>query len=308
MRILFIAILCLPLTLAAQKFEQSYSGVESIQLTTGSSSCEIRRSSGNEVTVIVEHTLGDQYQPSVDQRGSRLLIKDGERKGTEGSQKYTLIVPNDLSLKYTAGSGDIEAEGLTIDIEGNTGSGNITLKDMSGSLKMNCGSGDLTVEDYSGKLALNTGSGDSDISGFQGELGINSGSGDIEMNEVNASIKVNTGSGKVDGEGIIIAGKSAFNAGSGDISIQLDEGLKHNLSINTGSGHSMLDFDGNAFTGTIVMEADKRKGEIKAPFSFDTEEEITENDQVKIRKTAVLGGDAVEIKMATGSGVVEVQD
>ncbi len=307
MKYLLITFLCLPLVVSAQRIEKSFSDVEDINLTTGSGDIEVRKASGNEVTVILEHSYGDDYNPSIELRGSRLVIKDGKNKSWSGEQKFTLIVPDDLDINFTTGSGNISADGITTDFKGTTGSGDLSFSSMKGEVSVNSGSGDLEVENFDGELSLNVGSGDAEVENYKGELSINCGSGDIELDSFEGAVRINTGSGSVELDNAKLTGKSALNAGSGDIDVVLSSALEADLSINTGSGDSKLNMGGNAFTGTIVMEADKRKGKIEADFDFDKTEEIEEHDQVKIRKTAVMGNSNIKIKMSTGSGVTSAE-
>ncbi len=307
MKYLLSILLCLPFALHAQTIEQSFSNVTDISLTTGSGNCEIRKASGNSVSLKLEHSFGDEYQPSIRQDGNRLVVKDGPHKGS-GKQKYILMVPDGTELKLTTGSGNVTVEGLMLELKGTTGSGNLTIKNSRGEISINNGSGDLEVADFEGELSMNVGSGDASLSDYKGELKINCGSGDVTAEGIEALVKINAGSGNIELDNASFTDKSSLNAGSGNVSVSLSNALAHDLSINTGSGKGTLDMNGKAFKGTLVLEADKKKGEIDAPFTFDSTEEIEENNQVKIRKTVKLGNENIKVKISTGSGVAAVEE
>jgi hypothetical protein len=54
------------------------------------------------------------------------------------------------------------------------------------------------------------------------------------------------------------------------------------------------------------MKANKRNGEIAAPFDFDKVEEIDNGNNTTIKKTAKIGSKNIDIKVATGSGTARI--
>lgn len=56
------------------------------------------------------------------------------------------------------------------------------------------------------------------------------------------------------------------------------------------------------------MTANKRHGEISAPFLFDKEEEIDNGGSTTIKKTAKFGSGSNKIKVGTGSGEASISD
>ena len=146
------------------------------------------------------------------------------------------------------------------------------------------------------------------VSQASGEVELNCGSGDISLDNINGEIAANTGSGDVAAKSVILADESAFNSGSGDVYVSLTESLKHDISVNSGSGDAVLDFNGNAINGTVVMTANKKNGEIHAPFPFDKEEEIDNNGHTTLKKTAKLGDGSVDIRIGTGSGDAKISE
>jgi len=296
------------LTSYAQQIDQNFSGITEIEISTGSSDCIVKKGTGNEVNVKLHHDRGNNFKPTVKQSGSKLSIRENNQGSTNGDATWTLSVPDGLELKFNTGSGDFQASDLDIELSLNAGSGDYQLENLTGSIKSNAGSGDLELESFDGELKANVGSGDLSVSKISGEIHLNAGSGDIELMDASAEIHANVGSGDIEADNIILAGEGNFNSGSGDVQVTLKESLKHDISVNSGSGDAALDFDGYTIDGVVIMTANKRHGEISAPFPFDKEEEIDHGDQTTIRKTAKLGSGNVEIKIGTGTGEASISN
>ena len=294
---------------AQSKIDKDFSGIKKIDISTSSGDCIIKKGSGSDVNVKLDHNFGDDYNPIVEQNGSRLVIKEKDKRGSwSGSAKWTITVPDGMDIKFNTGSGSFEATDLEMELTMNTGSGSLTLENMKGNISSNSGSGSLEVDNFSGDIRANVGSGDLKVSDASGYVKLNSGSGSIRLSKVNAEVGANVGSGNIRARGVTLAGSSSFNSGSGNVEVELSESPRYNISVNSGSGDAELDFNGNAIAGTVVMTANKKNGKIVAPFKFDKEEEIDNGgrNNVRIRKTAKLGNSDVEIKVGTGSGVAKV--
>jgi hypothetical protein len=292
----------------AQQIDQTFSGIDKIEISTGSSDCIVHKGSGNDVNVKLVHDRGENFKPTVRQSGSKLVISENSQGKDQGKATWTLSIPNGLELDFNTGSGDFEASNLELELSLNAGSGDFTLHNLKGEIESNAGSGDLEVDTFSGKLQSNVGSGDLEVENADGDLALNAGSGDIQLSKINAEIDANVGSGDIGADQVILAGKSKFNSGSGDVQVSLNESLKHDISVNSGSGDATLDFNGSKIDGMVTMTANKRNGKISAPFAFDKEEEIDHGGDTTIKKTARVGTSAVEIKVGTGSGEASIMD
>lgn len=313
LKITIAALFISSVLIAQDKITKEFSDVDRITMSTGSSDCILKKSSNNKITVEVIHYYGDDYKPTIDKEGNTLRIKEPRNNWSSGwswsgdrSPKWTLTVPDNISLKYNTGSGDFRASDLTLEIDLNAGSGDITMDNMKGELVSNNGSGDLELDGFDGDLRANTGSGDIDISRAEGDLSINCGSGDILIRGVQGAISANVGSGDIDARDVIVEASSDFNSGSGDVDIELTSSPKANLTVNSGSGDAVLDYNGNDIQGMVIMKANKRNGDISAPFDFDTSEEIDNYNQTIIKKTKKMDNTKVSIKVGTGSGVARI--
>ena len=169
-------------------------------------------------------------------------------------------------------------------------------------MRINTGSGDFTINQLDGMVRVNTGSGTMKVKNAKGEVKLNAGSGHITMEDVEGGIFANVGSGDIEVSNLIVSSESGFNSGSGDVSVNLGSSPKADLAANSGSGDAKIDFNGNKMVGELVMETDKRKGEISAPFEFDSTEEIDQGHHTKIVKTKKFDSSEIKIKIGTGSG------
>lgn len=292
------------LIFAQDKLNKSFTGVKKIKIKTASGNCILTKASGSTVTVDLQHTFGNNYKPELTQDGDQLTIREKfNSNSSHGNAKWTLAVPDGVEISFATGSGNFEASNLSLELEVSTGSGDITLRQTKGDVRGNTGSGEITLDGTQGEVKANSGSGNISLDGGLGELKLNCGSGDIRLKNSKAAILANTGSGTVRGTNLTLTGSSGFNTGSGDVEIVLAVSPTHNVSVNSGSGDAILDFNGNTIAGEVVMKANKRNGEIKAPFEFDKVEEIEQGrDQITIKKTAQRGNSDIKISIGTGSG------
>lgn len=312
MKKLFTLPLCLLFMLnafAQGSLNKRFDNVRQLRMSTASGDCKLVKGTGPEVVVELHHTYDtDVFHPEVTQEEERLFIKEVFSGNTSGGRStWTITLPDNLEIKFSTGSGNLVASNLTAEIDINTGSGDIELQEMKGEVKANTGSGDIDGKGLSGELKMNTGSGDIAVSNSSGEVNLNCGSGDIRIDNIKASFRVNSGSGTVRSNRVTLTGSSSFNSGSGDAEVVLAATPKYDVTVNSGSGDATLNFDGNAIEGEIVMRANKRRGEIQAPFEFDKTEEIEQGNQLIVKKTVQKGSSDVKVKIGTGSGTATIK-
>jgi len=289
---------------AQQKIEKSFEGIDDITLNLASGDCIFEKGSSSMIKVTLEYTYDNEnFTPKFEQKGSRLIIEEKFKNGhNEGWSKWSLQIPDGMEIDVNSGSGDITASDLKMELKSNSGSGDIIFSNMTGETSVNTGSGEVEVDGFEGNFSVNTGSGDIRLDVSKGKININAGSGDIRLTGSNADFSVNTGSGDISARDVVIAGNSSFNSGSGDSEIILSGELNYNLSVNSGSGDAVVDFNGQEINGFVTMKANKRNGEIIAPFEFDKVEEEDNGNQTTVKKTVKLGNKDIEIHVGTGSG------
>lgn len=310
-KMLTLCCLAMVFHLQAQEktINKTFSNVETIQLSTGSGNITIKKSQGAGVNVSITHSYdGDEFTPVFEENNGKLIMKEKFSEGNHsGNSAWTIAVPDNVSLNLNSGSGDVTIAGVSTDVKSNLGSGNVSISAVKGELTFNTGSGDINLNDTQGELAFNTGSGDIRAEGGTGNFRLNAGSGDIDLTGLSGTFDCNTGSGDLDSKNVTIEGPAKFNSGSGDAIVALSGQLNHSIDVASGSGDARLRFNGTAIEGQVIMTANKHNGKIVAPFDFDSEETIENNNSsARIRKTARLGSKDIQIKVSTGSGTAEI--
>ncbi|GHE61475.1 MAG: DUF4097 family beta strand repeat-containing protein [Bacteroidota bacterium] len=296
-------------TQAQERIEKTFTGIKSIRLTTASGNGTIKKGSGNQVKVTVEYTYDkEDYEPEFEQNGDRLTIKEEFRRSrwTRGYSEWTLEIPDGLELDFKTGSGNIEVNGLTVELRTNTGSGNIRLDDVRGDVHANTGSGNISLRAVDGAMDVNTGSGSIRIDRAKGNTDLNTGSGNVRANGIEGGLRINTGSGNIEVDEAKIRGNSSLNTGSGNVEVTLAGELDYDLSLNTGSGNAMLNFNGHEIAGEFYMRAND-EDDISAPFRFDRSYEDDRGSNWRGRnkghiKEAKIGNKTIRIRISTGSG------
>ena len=303
-----ICLLATTALLAQKTLDKSFEGVKEISIDLASGDCTLKKGSDPTIKVHLEHSYDeDRYTTKFEQNGSTLEIKEKFESGSyNGSSKWTLTIPDGIKITLNSGSGDLLVRDLDLNLKTNTGSGDIDISDGNGEVSINTGSGSIDIENLSGKSKINTGSGDVNFEG-SGEVNINVGSGDIYVTNSTAKFGINTGSGDIRADNVTIAGKSSFNSGSGDTEVKLQESLNHDISVNSGSGDAVIDFNNNEISGEITMKASKEHGRIDAPFKFDKVEEEENGRNTTVIKTVKIGTKDVKINVSTGSGTAAIE-
>jgi hypothetical protein len=292
-----------------QSVDRSYKGIARIDLSTGSGNCEIVKG-GKDVRVQLTYTYDSEvFEPILEQNGDRLSLKEEFKRNNSGSgsSKWKLTIPENIRVTFNTGSGDFSVADIAIKITTNSGSGNIVAKNTSGSITSNSGSGNTEVDQFDGEITMNAGSGGFEISNSKGEFTVNLGSGDIDTNDVTGEFTMNVGSGDIDMNNVLITEKSSFNTGSGDATVSIAGPLTEDISINSGSGDATLDFNGETVEGMFTMKANKKNGDISAPFEFDKVVEEGTGNEIVVKKTAKVGNSSVNINISTGSGQASVK-
>lgn len=295
---------------AQTKLDKNFTGVKEIRIKLVSGDCRISKAQGQTVSVNLQHTYTDNFEPEMSQTGDNLTLKELFGSGSShGSSSWTVQIPDGVSVVFSSASGSLSASGVAFDLDARSGSGGITLENVKGDVKGTTGSGDIELTNYAGEIQANTGSGTIQIYHSKGELSVSSGSGDVRIRDSQAKFLANSGSGTVHSRGISLEGDSRFSSGSGDSEILLASSPKYDIAVNSGSGDAALDFGGNKIEGEIVMKASKAHGTIKAPFEFDRTEEISHGrNDVVVEKTVVKGNANVKIAVGTGSGEASIKE
>jgi len=306
---LVLLALCIATTVYGQKtINKSFKGVERIRLEIASGNGIIKKGNSDEVKVNLVYTYDDdEYEATFDQKGDVLRMREEfsnrrRRWNNRGKSEWTLEIPDGMIVNINTGSSNLEIEGLEIELTANSGSGNVDVADLTGDTRLTSGSGNIRIKVIDGELKANTGSGNIRLSDAKGDADLSTGSGTIRVLGAEGALRFNTGSGNVDASGVVITGRSMFSTGSGNVDVELGAALDGDVQISTGSGNSVLDFNGNKVEGRFAMEASS-KSRISAPFSFDREYK----ERGHYVKEATVGSKDIRIDISSGSGSARVR-
>jgi len=182
-------------------------------------------------------------------------------------------------------------------------------------VKCNGGIAQLKVNSFDGSISVTTAAGTMTFKNSKGAFDISAASADIRFDQCEGTFNVSTGGqADIDASRIVIEGESKFSTNGGDVDVVLAKTPRHNITIATGTGRGLLDYNGNTVVGSFKFSAEKNKGKIVSPYPF--ERQTTYKDDLKIirnqndvgkkvdylLKEQVIGNSLPEIFMKTVRG------
>lgn len=148
-----------------------------------------------------------------------------------------LEVPKELELSIVGGSGDLELERLSGNVQVSLGSGDVKGEELQGSLILRTTSGDVQLSRVYGALEMALTSGDVQGRDVKGSVRVKTGSGDVFLDGFHGDLDVSTGSGDVDVEGSMDeGGEWRIRTGSGDVSLKVPKDLGLAVDLVSSSG------------------------------------------------------------------------
>lgn len=307
--------------------KKEYKNIKSLEIDLTSGDCEIIASNSKKVTVKVKYDVKPKgcFEPEFYQQGTNLKLSEDWKGGScRGKVLWIITVPKNTETEFESASGDFSAKGMVADLELESASGDIFLADCEGDIEIDVASGDIEASNLEGDIEISTASGDIDITDSKGELELTTASGDIEAENLSGNLEfsvasgdmdvenckgefdLSTASGDIDASELVLEGTGDFSVASGDVNIVLGSTPKYDITVSAASGDATLDFNGNKILGTIIMRADKRRGEINAPFSADKTEEIEIRNRTYLEKTYDMGDNPkIFIKTASGEAILK---
>ncbi len=147
------------------------------------------------------------------------------RNRAEIEVRIRVQVPQQYSVDFRNGVGNVVARNLTGVLEGSTGAGNVR------------------VEGVVGNTDLSTGSGNIDVSGVLGILNVETGAGNVNVRGVTARAEVSTGAGNI--TAAIVGpwdGSSYFHSGAGNVTVFIADKVPAQVDASAGIGSIETDF------------------------------------------------------------------
>jgi DUF4097 and DUF4098 domain-containing protein YvlB len=324
---------------AFQTEQHEFSGVTRISGDGTSGDVIIKPTDGRQVRIELfqDVTPAENFQGEVKQSGSTVTIRERwSGRNSHGQVRWTVYLPQNgdpTQLIWDTASGDLSAEGVTVnlkfdtasgdlDLSGvtlvdgsrfDTASGDITLTGMtvSDGCEFDTASGDITLDDVTlGEgCDFSTASGDVDLVNVTAttQCEFSTASGDVHATGSRGAFDLSSASGNVRISDCELTGQGDFSSASGDVVVRFGRLPAHDLSVSSASGDVTLQASDFGRNYTLVMVARKDRGRISCPMSFTTEDEFEKNGKTYLRKTVTAGSGGPEIHLSTASGSVIVR-
>lgn len=266
--VIILSVLVLSLY-AAEKNEvnKTFKPATTVEINTVCGDCIFKIGNTDEIKVSLVHNYSaDDFEPIMKEEGATLILEEKFKEGKkniDGSSTWTVTVPGRTNIHFSTVSGNFTNAGLKADIHGTTVSGNINLSDLNGKLNLEMVSGNIKIQ----KAA--------------GEFNVKAVSGNINASE------------------ITLNGKSAFKCVSGDINVNLAKTAEYDLDMDTVSGDSTLNYNGNPIKGYFSFKG--QKGNINSPIPFDNPDDAGKFNPF-IKKHFTKDGDSPKISFESISG------
>ena len=322
MKVLFILFVMYGFSIA-EELNKTFTGIRSINIETTSGDCIIKAGTTNEVVVhmISEVVPQGAFRPEVRQSGDRLNIEEEWRGSSSGRVKWTLTVPEEITIDFSTASGDLSVNIPKTYLEAKTASGDITVENTDGEMELKTASGEVSLEDVTGEtIEIKTASGEVTLKSVTGDIQISTASGDVTGRNLEGDIQIGTASGEIDLNGlkgslefscasgditlseVILERSASFSTASGDVKVSLAKSAAYDIKMSAASGDVRLDYNGNEITGYFEFTARKRSGTISSPFDFDNIEEFDKHGQTYELKSFTRAKDSPRIYLNTASG------
>ncbi|MFW5955430.1 MAG: DUF4097 family beta strand repeat-containing protein [Rhodothermales bacterium] len=171
---------------------------------------------------------------SFEQRGNDVEIRsrlDGDgsfwsRRGRDRLRvSLEVVVPEEYSVDFT------------------TGAGNVTLGDIGGQVEGRTGAGNLKLGAVHGEVHVSSGSGNIDIRGARGAARISTAAGNVHIENLAESVEVRTGAGNITANLTEQpASESSLETGAGNVTVYVGSRVGANVDATAALGAASTDF------------------------------------------------------------------
>jgi DUF4097 and DUF4098 domain-containing protein YvlB len=194
---------------------------------------------GSANTVVV-HANSERGRIRFDASSDRVSVDASDA----GDGRIEVTVPAGVRVTAQSREGDVQIRGTGADVSVHTQNGDVSVENASGQVDFNTLSGDIVAAQLKGTISASSVSGDIRLTDVNGNLSGSTVSGDVTFQRVTSqSVTANTTSGDIGYDGTIdAAGRYAFAAHSGDISLAIPAAASAQLTVSTWSGSIDSDF------------------------------------------------------------------
>ncbi|MBV8892538.1 MAG: DUF4097 family beta strand repeat protein [Acidobacteria bacterium] len=289
----------LPLALWATDYQGSFErrfqvlGPAQLELDTASGDTTVHSGPSGTVTVIGKIHVnnrwltGDQQarvrelesNPPLRQEGNTIHVAHTNLHNI--SVDYVITVPADTGIQSHSGSGDLN------------------IQDLTGELNLESGSGDLWLENIRGRITTRSGSGDVHARGISNAFSAEAASGDVWLEERGqGDVDIRTTSGNIEVRGL--EGRLGVEASSGDVGVQGRPAA--NWRVKAGSGNIHLSIPRDA---AFQLDANTDSGELEINHAVTTTVEGS-LDRLGHSLEGAVGSGGPRVSVHTGSGDIDV--
>ncbi|HMG36954.1 MAG TPA: DUF4097 family beta strand repeat-containing protein [Blastocatellia bacterium] len=238
-------------TSSPDQWSKSYTvdGPPTLRVETGDGNVHVRPSEGGtiEARVTTENWKigGDGIQIVDRQNGNEVEISikfprrwfslEFHRRRVD----VELIVPRHLTLKLRTGDGNVDARGISGDLQLWTGDGKIELEDLDGKIRAETGDGGVYMSRAKGDVYLHSGDGKIEVIDHDGALKVETGDGPVRVSGRFDSLAVKTGDGRVEAvaqSGSRLLSDWTVRTGDGGLTMKVAEDLAADVDLHTGDG------------------------------------------------------------------------
>lgn len=157
------------------------------------------------------------------------------------------------------------------------------------------------------KINFKSATGNFSAEGIESGFKVETGTGSITINEARGEFNVSTGTGSIEIREIIIKEESKFTSGTGDVSITLSSSSDQDISVTSGTGNAILDYQGNPLRGFFKFSAVQNTGLIVSPVNFENEYKIPNGNLYnEVKSFRIDSKDEPRINISTGTGLAKL--
>jgi len=160
----------------------------------------------------------------------------------------------------------------------------------------------IAVPEYT-RLYLSSATGNISAEGVQSEMKAETGTGSVDIKNSAGIFDLKSGTGNVHGAGIRIIGNSRFMSGTGQVSITIASGSDYDITVASGTGDAILDYNGNPLKGRFEFTAKHGSGRIVSAVDFEIQEIVSDEHFRYDRKSfKVDDRNTPRIRIESGDG------
>jgi hypothetical protein len=250
-----------------QKINKTFESKKSIRVKTIVGNCMVKMGDNNNIHVSIEYSYPQKnYKPKIKEKKNKLVLKEKFKGSSPGESTWFLTVPENTEIVFTSVSGSF------------------SVREMKGKVSGKITDGGFKIDNFTGELNLDTKNGDISIKNARGNFKINTYLGNINMDNVQGCFTITTYKGDLQADKVELHGRTKFTTYNGKAEVILFKSAEVPLSVTSGLGDVILNYNGNPLKGHFEMIRRASYGKIESPIPFENEEEFLDKGGVKFLK------------------------